>query len=505
MQVQLKNITKSYSGNSVLNNLSMNIDAGQIHAIVGENGAGKSTLMKILIGVEKADDGDILVKGEFREWKHPIEARDAGIAMVYQELSLIPSLTVFENIFLGRLIQNQLHFVNWAEMKKRVKNIFREMEFQIDIEKTVEELTIAEKQMVEVARALAQNAELIILDEPTSPLTEQDAERLFTRIKKLSERGVSIIYITHRLEEVFRIAHHITILRDGELVRSCPIADVDMHAVVRAMVGRELAEQYPPRSSTSEKRNGQPALKVINATRDKEFYDVSFYVWDGEILGIAGLIGAGRTELVEAIFGVNKLDKGVIEINGIPIRISSPTQAVKAGIGLIPDDRQLKGTVPEAAVSFNLGIATQRKFASHWGWRYQDREAIAAQNIIERLQVKVNSLKQHVSRLSGGNQQKIVIGKSLNTNSKVLIFDEPTRGIDVSAKREIYFLLRKLADDGAAIVLVSSELEEIIGLTDRVLVMHQGRLVGEFGTQEATKEKIMQMAVGIDNKFRKSK
>ena len=499
MEVRLRKILKSYSGNVVLNNVSLEVNNGQVHALVGENGAGKSTLMKILIGVEQADAGDILVNDKFRSWRNPIEARNAGIAMVFQELSLIPTLTVFENVFLGRLQRNQMRFVNWTEMKKQVESIFQEIEFPIDIEKTIEELSIAEKQMVEIARALAQKAELIILDEPTSPLTEQDAKRLFARIKILSERGVGIIYITHRLEEVFTIAHHITILRDGDFVRSCPISEMDMHAVVRDMVGRELAEQFPPRSSPAVKRNNKIALKVKSATIEKEFYNVSFAVQEGEILGMAGLVGAGRTELVEAIFGVNKLDSGTIEINKKPVRISSPTHAVRSGIGLIPDDRKLKGLVAEAAVDFNLGMATQRKFASRWGWRFQSRETVAAQNIIKRLQVKLHSLQQHVSRLSGGNQQKIAIGKSLNTDSSILFFDEPTRGIDVGAKREIYFLLRKLADDGAAIILVSSELEEILGLSGRILVMHQGRIMGEYYANEATQEKIMQMAVGINN------
>ena len=299
------------------------------------------------------------------------------------------------------------------------------------------------------------------------------------------------------LEEVFRIADSITILRDGEFISSCPVSEIDKQTIVRNMVGRELSEQFPPKPLLSEKKNREQALKVKNATRNDEFYDVSFNVQKGEILGIAGLVGAGRTELVEAIFGVNKLDKGTIDLNGTPVRFGSPTQAVTAGLGLIPDDRKLKGLIPEAGVDFNLGMATQHKFASRLGWRFQEREAHAAQILIERLQVKLHSIKQKVSSLSGGNQQKIAIGKSLNTDSSVLFFDEPTRGIDVGAKREIYFLLRKLSDEGAAIVLVSSELEEILGLADRILVMHQGRLMGEFSAQEATQEKIMQMAVGM--------
>ena len=499
MQVHLEDISKSYSGNLVLDKVSLKVAKGQIHALIGENGAGKSTLMKILIGVEKADSGNILVNGKVKKWRHPIDARKAGIAMVYQELSLILSLSVYENVFLGRLIRDNMHLVDWSEMKKRVETIFQEIDFPIDVEKTVEELSIAEKQMVEIVRALAQNAELIILDEPTSPLTEQDAERLFARMKILSEKGVSIVYITHRLEEVFSVAHYITILRDGQLVRSCQRSEMDMHGVIKDMVGRELSEQFPPRTAKHEIADREPILKVEKATRDKEFYDVSFDVRRGEILGIAGLVGAGRTELMEAIFGVSKLDQGNIEINGKAVKISSPSKAVQRGIGLIADDRKLKGLVTEAGVDFNLSMATQRKFATRWGWRLQSREVEAAEHLIDRMKIKLHSLHQHVSRLSGGNQQKVAIGKSLNTDSRILIFDEPTRGIDVGAKREIYFLIRKLAEEGAAIILVSSELEEILGLTDRILVMHEGQLKGMLNAEDATQEKIMHIAIGISD------
>ncbi len=501
MHVSLKHISKSYSGNRVLNRVCMTVDQGQIHALIGENGAGKSTLMKILLGVEQADSGDIVIDGENKRWQHPSKAREAGIAMVYQELSLIPSLTVVENVFLGRLLTGRTRLVNWAEMKRQAERIFHELLFPIDPGEMVDELSVAEKQMVEIARALAQNAELIILDEPTSPLTEQDANRLFSRIKILAEKGVSVVYITHRLEEVFHIAHHISILRDGELVRSCPINEVDMAAMVRDMVGRELAEQFPPRTKMRADVSKHIALKVDQATRKNEFYDISFSAREGEILGFAGLVGAGRTELVEAIFGVHKLDRGNIEIRKRAVKIHSPAQAVKSGIGLIPDDRKVKGLVPDAAVDFNLSMATGQKYATRWGWRLQNRERTAAKHLVANLRIKLSSLSRHVARLSGGNQQKVAIGKSLNSDSSILIFDEPTRGIDVAAKREIYHLLRKLADDGAAIILVSSELEEILGLSDRILVMCQGRLAGELASAEATQEKIMYMALGAGQSF----
>ncbi len=498
MFVELQQISKSYFGNPVLKKVNFIIRAGQVHALVGENGAGKSTLMKILIGVEKAESGTILINNETRTWLDPSAAREAGIVMVYQELSLIPTLTVFENVFLGRLLKNRYHFVDWSEMKRQVRQIFAEIEFPIDIEKIVEELSIAEKQMVEIARALAQNAELIILDEPTSPLTKKDAERLFERIKILQQKGVSIVYITHRLEEVFSIADVITILRDGKLIRTCPIDNIDMQAVVRDMVGREISEQFPPKADTFKKNNREPVLVVENAGREKEFSRVSFQLHAGEILGIAGLVGAGRTELVESIFGVTKIDQGKIIINQNAVKINSPADAVNNGLGLIADDRKIKGLVPEAAIDFNLSMATQWKFATRWGWRIQSQEKKAAENMMDKLRVKFHSLQQHASRLSGGNQQKIAIGKSLNSDADILIFDEPTRGIDVGAKREIYFLLRQLADEGAAIILVSSELEEILGLSDRILVMHQGRIAGQLNSHEANQEKIMQLAVGLN-------
>ncbi len=497
MHVELKNISKSYTGNLVLNNVRLSIQPGQIHALIGENGAGKSTLMKILIGVEKADRGEIVVDDVTRNWRSPDDARNAGLAMVFQELSLIPTLSVIENVFLGRLLRKQSGFLDWQKMKRQVEKIFEEIEFPIDVEKTVEELSIAQKQMVEIARALSQKAQLIILDEPTSPLAERDAERLFTRVNFLSKKGVSIVYITHRLEEVFSIAHYITILRDGEFIRTSPVSKLDMQTVVRDMVGRELAEQFPERTQKGSDSSKKPALRVDGATLENEFHDISFVVHNGEILGIAGLVGAGRTELVEAIFGVGRLDAGEIAVQGKAAKINSPSAAVKAGIGLIADDRKLKGLVPDASIHFNLNMATQRKFATHLGWRKQAQEIDAAQNLIDWLQIKLHSIHQNASGLSGGNQQKVAIGKSLNTNSSILIFDEPTRGIDVGAKREIYFLLRKLADEGAAIILVSSELEEIMGLSDRIIVMCQGRITGEIDANEATQEKIMQMAIGM--------
>lgn len=499
MRVKLRNISKSYSGNQVLHRVNMTVREGEIHALIGENGAGKSTLMKILIGVEQGDAGDVVIDGETRKWSGPLAARRAGIAMVFQELSLVPSLTVVENIFLGRLLRRKMTLIDWRQMKDRAKAIFADLDFSIDLNRTVGELAIAEQQTVEIARALVHDARLIILDEPTSALSGRDSQRLFNTLNRLNEKGVSIVFITHRLQEVFEFAHYISILRDGRMVKSCSIFEIDTHGIVHEMVGRELREQFPPRRSGLDPSNSSVALKVKNASRDHEFHGIDFHLRKGEILGFAGLVGAGRTELVEAIFGISQLQEGSIEIFGKKVKIASPTDAVQAGLGLIADDRKIKGLITEAEVGFNLNMATQLKFASPWGWRFKRRERASAEQLVSALRIKIASIQQPASRLSGGNQQKVAIAKTLNTDSSILIFDEPTRGIDVGAKREIYFLLRKLADEGAAIILVSSELEEILGLCDRIVVMHQGRITGEFGAEEATQEKIMQSAVGMQN------
>ncbi len=497
MHVVIDSIVKSYNANLVLDNVSLEVWPGQIHALVGENGAGKSTLMKILIGVEVADSGDIYIDGKKTIWRHPIDARKRGISMVFQELSLVPMLSVCENLFLGRYVQNRQGIVNWKAMREQAKEVFRQIEFDMDVDVLVEELSIADRQMVEIARALAHNAELIILDEPTSPLSDKEAQLLFHRIRTLSQQGVAFVYISHRLDEVFDIADHITVLRDGRLIRSCPIRETNADSVIQDMVGRELTEQFPGREKGFDGQTGDVLLNVQNASKRNQFYDVSFQVHQGEIVGLAGLVGAGRTELVEALFGVTGLDSGSVQVRGKTYKIDTPNKAVKSELGLIPDDRKIKGLVTDADVGFNLNMATQFKYATRWGWRRWHEEENAASRLVRRLKVKLHSLHQSASSLSGGNQQKVAIGKTLNTDSKILIFDEPTRGIDVGAKREIYFLIRRLADEGAAVILVSSEIEEILGLSDRILVMHQGRIMGEMNADEATQEKIMQLAVGM--------
>ena len=495
MMTRLSNISKSFSGNKVLDNVDMEILPGQIHALVGENGAGKSTLMKILLGVEQADKGEIIVDDQVKKWNSPIDARNAGISMVYQELSLVPTLSVVENVFLGTLEKNKAGLVDWNLMNDRVEQVFHDLDVHIDLKRLVSELSIAEKQIVEITRSLVQNSQLIILDEPTSPLTEHDAAKLFHRLKKLKTQGMSIVYITHRLEEVKEIADVVTILRDGQKVASCNVSDVNTAEIIHFMVGRELNEQFPPKNTNFDKSE-KAVLTINNASRNNEFKDISFTLRRGEILGISGLVGSGRTELVECICGVKPFDSGSVEKYGHSIKVMSPVSSVKNGFGLVPDDRKDKGLITDASVLFNLNLAkgsTTRKFL---GWRSTKDEFNCAKSFVEQLKIKVHSYEQSVSSLSGGNQQKIVIGKALATECSIIIFDEPTRGIDVGAKRDIYFLIRELASRGSAIIVVSSELEEILGLCDNILVMHEGRIVGLVDGENSTQEQIMALAVG---------
>ncbi len=496
MEVDLLNITKSYARNTVVNDVSMKIESGTIHGLVGENGAGKSTLMKILIGVEYADNGSVLVEGKTRIWKSPLDARNAGIAMVFQELSLVPALTVVENMFLGQLFRKASRTVDWPAMQAKAQSILSELDPEIDCGKRVDELQLAQQQLVEIARALAQQARLIILDEPTSALSENEARKLFDHLRNLRDKGVAIVFITHRLQDVFQICQHVTILRDGALIRSCPIAELDMDAMIADMVGREMNEQFPKRETDSDISQNPVALEVRGAGDGVHFREVSFSVRKGEILGFAGLAGSGRTELLEAIFGAADLPRGEITLFGKALRLDSPTRAVRAGLGLIADDRKTKSLVLDKEVDFNLNMSSQHKYATRWGRRIKEQEKHAAHRLSESLHLKTTGLDQFVLNLSGGNQQKVAIGKTLNSDASVLIFDEPTRGVDVGAKREIYFLLRRLAQQGTAIILISSELEEILGLSDRIVVLHDGRIAGELDAADATQEEIVRLAVG---------
>jgi ribose transport system ATP-binding protein len=496
MFIRLNSISKSYAGVPALARVSLDIPPESIIGLVGENGAGKSTLMKILSGVERADAGEILIDGKKQRWRTPAEARKAGITMVFQELSVIPQLSVRENILLGNLPQKSGALVNWTTANTLVDEVLLRLELNVAPDTLVEKLSIAQRQMVEIARALAQKARLLILDEPTSALSDHDARHLLKIIRGLRQDRVSIVLVTHRLDEIFAVAETIAVLRDGHLVDSKPAGDFDRESIIAAMVGRKLAEQFPERISTGQGHPDKPVLEVKNAARIGEFEDISFELYPAQILGIAGLMGAGRTELVEALFGARPLESGEIRLGGVPVRINSPADAVGIGLGLIPDDRQGKGLVPEASVHFNLMLNTLSKSTNRLGTRNHQKERRRSSKLVESLQIKLVSLKQLALNLSGGNQQKVVVAKTIAADCRVLIFDEPTRGIDVGAKREIYLLIRRMAERGAAVIVVSSELEEILGIADRVLVMREGKIQGVFPIEEASQERIMQLAVG---------
>lgn len=492
--LQLHTISKSFAGVPVLTDVDFDVRSAEVHALIGENGAGKSTLMKIVTGLYEADRGSVLWKGQPVEIKTPRRAQELGINIVHQELMLVPQLSIGENVFLGRhpVSGGLARWVNWGEINKRAGDLLETLGHPLDPKRRVGELRIAEQQLVEIARALAFKAELIIMDEPTSPLSEHETSRLFQTISQMKSRGVSVVYISHRLKEIHQIADRVTVLRDGRHIATKSISETDTDQLVRYMVGREIAEQVTERKSQS---TGQEALRIEGLTASGKFVDIDLRINRGEIVGLAGLVGAGRTELVETLFGASAADSGRVFLNGKPVSIKTPRDAVRNGLALVADDRKAKGLVLGASVRFNIALAAPRKFA-RYGFLDRSREKTVAREIVRDLRLKTPSVDQPVMYLSGGGQQKVVLAKWLTADSKVFILDEPTRGIDVGSKAEIYELIRKLADSGVAILVVSSELEEILHLSDRILVMHRGRISGELSREEATDERIMQLATG---------
>ena len=493
--LRMENITKSFSGVTVLDDVSLTVRTGEVHALIGENGAGKSTLMKIVTGAYQADYGHLFWKGRPVEIKTPHQAHDLGINIVHQELMLVPQLSIGENVFLGRhpVGPGASRWVRWDEINEKASSLLKGLGHPLDPTRPVGELSIAEQQLVEIARALAFSAELIIMDEPTSPLSEHETTRLFKTILQLKERGVSVVYISHRLKEINQIADRVTVLRDGRYIVTRSTREITTDRLVRYMVGREISEQFPRKNSRKE---GNEMLRVEGLTASGKFSDVSFKVGQGEIVGLAGLVGSGRTELVETLFGVGEPDSGKVYLDGKLVRIKTPMDAVRHRLALVADDRKAKGLVLGGSVRFNVSLAAPRKSARYKIFLNPSREKEVAGQLARELQLKTSSVEQQVMYLSGGGQQKVVLAKWLSADSKVFILDEPTRGIDVGSKAEIYDLIRRLAESGVAILFVSSELEEILHLADRILVMHRGRISGEMPREGATEELIMQLATG---------
>jgi len=490
--LQMEQISKSYPGVQALKAVNFEVAPGEIHALVGENGAGKSTLMKILTGAQHRDSGQIIWKNQPVHIAAPGDAQALGISMIHQELSLIPHLTVGQNIFLGREAKAGIPgFIDWKKLYSEAQKLLDRLNVGVDARTEVRHLSIAQQQMVEVAKALSLNADLIAMDEPTSALTDRETEVLFRVMRSLKAEGVSLIFISHRLEEVFEISDRITTLRDGIFVGTKEAATLTETEVVNMMVGRELGELYPKANRT---RQGV-ILQTTNLQDGKELKGIDLTLYKGEILGIAGLVGAGRTALAETIFGIRRAVDGEIRINGQPARVNSPGKAIKLGMGLVPEDRKLQGVFLNLAVKDNIYISAMKQVTA-WGFINIRKANQLAQSFVKKLGVRTPNLGQRIRNLSGGNQQKVVIARWLILNPRLRILDEPTRGIDIGAKAEIHGLMSDLAAEGMGVLMISSELPEVLNVSDRILVMREGRVTAEFSRDEATQDKIMLAATG---------
>ncbi|MGB9857764.1 MAG: sugar ABC transporter ATP-binding protein [Dictyoglomaceae bacterium] len=491
--LEVRNIYKSFTGiKPVLEGVNFNLKKGEIHALLGENGAGKSTLIKIISGVLQPDHGNILLRGKKVYFNNPMDAQKHGIAAVFQELALFPELSVAENIFIGHYkYRSSFRSIDWKNLYKEAKAFLNSLGIEIDPKVPVKNLSIAERQIVEIARVLSIDPEILIMDEPTSSLTLEETQRLFNIIQNLKEKGKSIIFISHRLEEVFEIADRVTVLRDGQYVGTKEVSETNVDELIQMMVGRKLEDMYPK----VETKRGKPLLRVDGLTRNGEFYDVSFELFEGEVLGIGGLVGSGRTEVAQTIFGIRNKDKGEIYVRGEKVDIKNPKDAISLGIVYVPEDRHQHGLLLPMDIVCNITLPILENLANT-GVINKKEEEVLTKRYFELLDIRASGIRQKVMSLSGGNQQRVVLAKWLATKPKILILDEPTRGVDVGAKVAIYQLINKLAQEGYGIILISSEMPEIIGMSDRILVMHEGRIVGVIPRREATQEKILSMALG---------
>lgn len=485
----MEGVRKVFPGVVALDGVDFDLRGGEVHVLLGENGAGKSTLIKMLSGANRPDGGRILVDGAEVRIHGAQDAEKLGIATIYQEFNLVPALSVAENIFLGRQ-PRRLGLVNRKQMNADAAALLARVGVDVDPRTPVSELGIARLQMVEIAKALSLETRVLIMDEPTAVLTSEEVDKLFRIVRKLREDGVGIVFITHHLEEIAALGDRVTVLRDGRSVSQVP-ASTPEDELVRLMVGRSIEQQYPRERAEA----GAPLLRVEGLTRGGVFHDVSFEVRAGEVVGLAGLVGAGRTEVVRAVFGADPYDSGTVEVLGKRLRCHDVNAAMDAGIGLVPEDRKGQGLVLDATIQENLGLVTLGR-STRAGFVDRAGQRKAADRISGQLKVRMAGLHQHVRTLSGGNQQKIVIGKWLLADTKVLILDEPTRGIDVGAKVEIYQLVNQLTASGHAVLMISSDLPEVLGMSDRVLVMSQGRIAGELPAHEATQDSVMALAVG---------
>ena len=491
MNIEMKGIDKSFGTNQVLKGAGFVLKDGEVHALMGENGAGKSTLMKILTGVYTRDAGTVIVDGEEVVYKSPQEAEKAGIVFIYQEINSLFDMTVEENLFMGKEITKGFGIVDKKAMRVKAQEIMDKMGVKIPVDAVMSDLSVGQQQMVEICKALMVDAKVIIMDEPTAALTQSETEGLFKVIESLRKKGVSIVYISHRMEEIFELCDRITILRDGTYIDTKYIKDITMDDVVQMMIGREIGERFPKRDV----KIGDEVLKVEGLTKNKVFKDVNFSVRAGEVLGVSGLMGAGRTEIMQSIFGNLSRESGKIFIEGKEVTIKNPRQAIAAGIGFVTEDRKTEGLLLEKSIAENIEIANLKKVSNKGVLNKKKQEEIVKQGI-EEFRVKCFGPWHECTNLSGGNQQKVVLAKWIYTDPKILILDEPTRGVDIGAKKEIYDVINQMAAKGVAVIMVSSELPEVLGMSDRVMVVHEGKVTGIIDAADADQAKVMTLATG---------
>jgi rhamnose transport system ATP-binding protein len=489
--LELREVHKSFDAVRALRGVSLELRAGEVHALAGENGAGKSTVVRIIGGEHQPDAGELLLDGEPHRLAGPREAKQHGIAVIHQEPTQFPDLTVAENVFMGRQPLRAGRRIDRTARRRRTAEIFDSLGVPIDPDRVTRGLSIADQQIIEIAKALAADARIIVMDEPTAALSTVEVERLFRVVRRLAEGGAALLFVSHRLEELAELCERVTVLRDGELVTTARMADLDRDALVRSMVGRAVEVLFPDRDTEP----GDPALVVDGLSTAGVFHDVSFEVRRGEIVGLAGLVGSGRSEVARAIFGVDGRDRGTVLVGDRPLRAGDPRAAIAAGLAMVPEDRREQGLILDLSIERNATLP-RLSAVSRWGLMSRARERAVAGEWTRRLGVRLRRLADPVATLSGGNQQKVVLGKWLATGPAVLIVDEPTRGIDVGAKVEVHALLADLAARGIAVLMISSELSEVLGMADRVLVMHEGRIAAELDRADATEEAVMRAATG---------
>ena len=491
MNIEMTGIMKSFGTNQVLDNAGFFLRDGEVHALMGENGAGKSTLMKILTGVYTRDGGIVKVNGQEVNYSNPQEAEAAGIVFIYQELNVMFDLTVEENLFMGKEITRGFGICDKKAMRAKAEEVLERMGVSIPVDTVMSDLSVGQQQMIEICKALLVDAKVIIMDEPTAALTQSETAALFEVIENLKKRGVSIVYISHRMEEIFELCDRITVLRDGQYIDTCEIKDITMDDVVKMMIGREIGERYPSRNHSV----GKTVFEVKGLSRKGAFNDVSFTVGAGEVLGVSGLMGAGRTEIMQAVFGYLPADSGEILIDGQPVKIKNPMDAMKAGIGFITEDRKVEGLMLDKTIRENIALANLGTISGS-GVISKAKEKSLISRGIEEFKIRCFGTEHECGNLSGGNQQKVVLAKWIYTEPKILILDEPTRGVDIGAKKEIYNVINDMARKGVAIIMVSSELPEILGMSDRVMVVREGDVRGILNIENASQESIMTLATG---------